>query len=116
MNNYVPVFHYGIIPAGSYKGQNEDIPALYFGDSLIAYRDAIPDSLAYEIIKLLYENWDEFEVAHPASKYYTWENTTLVGSVPYHAGVIKYYKEKGIWGKKEDERQKRLLKELEQPK
>ena len=76
-----------------------------------------PDSLAYEIINLIYgPTRNEWLAIHagagqdfpPLDK--TISNHLSIG--PYHPGVIQYYKEKGLWTAEDDAVNAKLLKEL----
>lgn len=83
-----------VIPAGSYKGQDKDVPAVVSAGELIVNKD-VPDVIAYTIIKIICENIDELKKANPANKQFEpadgWKNVAL----PLHPGAEKYYKEAG---------------------
>lgn len=55
------------------------------------------EQLAYDITKMLFENFDEFAAVHKSIKEeFTLEFATSQGQLaPYHPGAIKYYKEVG---------------------
>lgn len=72
--------------------------------------DKLKDDVAYEIVKVLWEHYEELGVIHPRLKNCTpnrFAVTTAV--VPYHSGAIKLYKEKGVWTKKLEDHQQKLL-------
>jgi TRAP-type uncharacterized transport system substrate-binding protein len=51
----------------------------------------------YEIVKAVFENFDEFKKLHPAFANLKKEEMVKDGlSAPLHAGAIKYYKEAGL--------------------
>ena len=56
----------GVIPAGTYPGQDEDIPTLAITNILVTHSD-VSDELAYEMTKLLFENLDHMKSAHAAA-------------------------------------------------
>jgi TRAP-type uncharacterized transport system substrate-binding protein len=69
------------------------------------------DEIAYEMLRVLAENYKEAQPLHPAIK--EWEPKLMVMkniTVPYHDGAIKFYKEKGLWSAEMDTVQARLLK------
>ena len=91
-----PYYTYGIIPAGTYKGQTEDYfsptqKAVFFADQ------SMPDEMAYQIVKAIYDHTDELAAIHPAGAEWNLENALKGIEIPVHDGAIKYYKEKGIW-------------------
>ncbi|MBC7331237.1 MAG: TAXI family TRAP transporter solute-binding subunit [Synergistetes bacterium] len=83
-----------VIPAGTYKGQNEDVPAVATAGELLVNAN-VPEDVVYTITKILCENIEEVYAAHPANKTFDpktgWKNI----AVPLHPGAEKYYKEKG---------------------
>jgi len=69
------------------------------------------DEIAYEMLRVLAENYKEAQPLHPAIK--EWEPKLMVMkniTVPYHDAAIKFYKEKGLWSAEMDTVQARLLK------
>ena len=83
------------MPAGTYKGMDQDANMIGFVAYIIANAD-LPDSYVYELVKAIYENFDEFAGFHPGLKEYSPEKVGLV-NIPHHPGAIKYYKEVGTW-------------------
>lgn len=70
----------------------------------------LSDDVAYHITKSLWDNHKELAPIHPRLKFWMpkrFASTRAV--VPYHPGSITFYKEQGVWTKKLDEHQKRLL-------
>lgn len=83
------------IPAGTYKGQNEAVPTLSVQAILVANKD-MPDELAYELTKTLYENTDAIAKAHKKGEEIKLQNATDGVTIPFHPGAEKYLREKGI--------------------
>ena len=83
-----------IIPKGTYKGQDVDIPTVVSAGELIINKD-VPDNVAYTVIKIICENRDELYAINPANKNFKpetgWKNVAL----PLHPGAEKYYKDAG---------------------
>ncbi|MFH1169699.1 MAG: TAXI family TRAP transporter solute-binding subunit, partial [Chloroflexota bacterium] len=81
----------------------------------IAYA-SMDDNLAYWLVKTKTENYDKFKDKHVYSATFTLENAVKVdrASLPFHPGAIKYYKEVGVWGAKEDAWQAKKLAEEQQ--
>ncbi|MCY1309715.1 TRAP transporter solute receptor, TAXI family [compost metagenome] len=56
----------------------------------------VPDVAVYELVKAVFENFDEFKKLHPAFVGLDPKNMIKDGlSAPLHPGAVKYYKEKG---------------------
>ncbi|MCS7280614.1 MAG: TAXI family TRAP transporter solute-binding subunit [Desulfobacterota bacterium] len=86
---------------------------LWVYDIYLATTAELPDSVAYTIVKALYENYKEFELVHKLLK--DWDQDVFVSKdivIPYHPGVVKYFKEKGLWTKEMEEIQSRLIAQL----
>ena len=96
------------IPAGTFKGQDKDAECLAFTTQWIVQRD-LPESFVYELFKMIFERFDEFEAFHKAAKEYSIDNSTKALNIPLHSGVIKYLKEKGKWTSELEAKQKALL-------
>ncbi|MEJ2659370.1 MAG: TAXI family TRAP transporter solute-binding subunit [Desulfobacteraceae bacterium] len=83
------------IPAGTYKGQEADVPTVVSAGELIINND-VPEIVAYNIIKIICENTAELYKINPANKNYKpetgWKNVAL----PLHPAAEKYYKEAGL--------------------
>lgn len=84
------------MPAGAFKGQDEDVSMVGFKTSLFASEDMSED-LAYLVTKTLCENADKLHSAHKGMKSFdpskAWEKQFT--GLPLHPGAEKYYKEKG---------------------
>lgn len=94
VNAKYPYMQHGIIPAGTYENQPEDINTFVFWNFAIVDKD-LPDDLVYNIVKAVFENKAEFEAAHSAGKDMAPEQI-LNSPIPLHPGAIKYYEEIGI--------------------
>lgn len=112
-----PMFHKDVVPKGLYQGlPKEDVPVM--GALSYEWVDAdLPDNVVYAIVKAVYDHIDEFQgLAGPTGKQYTLKNAVFNPLVPFHAGVIKYFKEKGVWTPALEKRQQELLAEMKQSK
>jgi hypothetical protein len=50
----------------------------------------------YQVVKAVFDNFDEFKKLHPALANLKPENMVSDGnSAPLHEGAVRYYKEKG---------------------
>ena len=88
---YVPA----IIPAGTYSGQDEDVPTAAIGNVLVSH-EGVSEETAYQMTKLLFENLDRMRAAHSAAESID-INAAIKGlPIPLHPGAERYYREQGI--------------------
>ena len=80
------------IPAGTYAGFDEDVPAVSVMAMLVA-NDKVDDKLGYEITKALFKNLDRLHAAHSAAKAILKEKALEGMSLPVNAGAEKFFKE-----------------------
>ncbi|WP_316174159.1 MULTISPECIES: TAXI family TRAP transporter solute-binding subunit [unclassified Bradyrhizobium] len=90
-----PPFVATVIPAGTYKGQDKDVPTAAVINYLVT-NATVSDDLAYQMTKLIYESLPELANAHAAGKEIKLESAVQGSPVPLHPGAIRYYKEKGL--------------------
>ena len=56
----------------------------------------VPAETVYQVVKAVFDNFEEFKKLHPALANLKPENMVKDGlSAPLHDGAVKYYKEKG---------------------
>lgn len=79
----------------TYKGQTAAVETLAVMAVWTAH-DAVPENVAYEVTKALYENTAIMGQVHAQGKNIALATATAVGKVPLHPGALKYFKEKGI--------------------
>jgi TRAP transporter TAXI family solute receptor len=90
-----PFFTKAVVPKGSYKGVDQDVPTVAVMAILVAGSE-MEEGMAYQITKAIFDNLKDIERAHAKGKELTLE-TALVGmSIPLHPGAEKFFKEKGI--------------------
>jgi len=83
------------LPANTYKGQTAAVPTLAVMAVWTAH-DAVPEGVAYEVTKALYENTAIMGQVHAQGKNISLTTATAVGTAPLHPGSVRYFKEKGI--------------------
>lgn len=83
------------IPAGTYKGQDSPVPTLSVQAMLVANKD-MPEEVAYQITKLMYENTDAIARAHNKGSEIKAENARDGVTIPLHPGAERYFKEIGL--------------------
>jgi TRAP transporter TAXI family solute receptor len=88
---YVPA----VIPAGTYAGQDADVPTAAVGNILVT-SEAVSEETAYQMTRLLFENLDRMQAAHAAAGGITIEGALNGLSIPLHPGAERYYREVGL--------------------
>lgn len=83
------------IPAGTYAGQDADVPTVAVVNFLITHSE-VSDETAYQMTKQLFESLPEMQAAHNAAKQIKLEDALTGMPVPLHPGAERYYKEKGL--------------------
>ena len=78
------------IPAGTYDGQEEDVPSAAVGNFLITHSD-VPDETVCAMTMLLFENLDRLTAAHAAAADIDPANAQAGMPVPLHPGAEDYY-------------------------
>ena len=83
------------IPGGLYAGNPNPTPT-YGVLATFVTSAKVADATVYELVKAVFENFDEFKKLHPAFANLDPKDMVKNGnSAPLHPGAIKYYKEKG---------------------
>ena len=87
--------HGATIPAGTYGGQEADVPTAAVVNFLVTHSE-VSDDLAYAMTKALWENLGELEAAHAAAKAIKPDQALAGMPVPLHPGAERYYREQGM--------------------
>ncbi|WP_296272339.1 TAXI family TRAP transporter solute-binding subunit [Pseudomonas sp. UBA6323] len=85
----------GIIPAGTYQGQANDVTTATITNVLVS-QTSVSDDMAYQMTRLLFENLDRLADAHPAAKAIRLERAINGLPIPLHPGAERYYREVGV--------------------
>ena len=85
----------GIIPAATYEGQTSDVPTATITNILVS-QTSVPDELAYQMTRLLFENLDRLADAHPAARDIRLERAISGLPIPLHPGAERFYREAGV--------------------
>lgn len=89
-----PYYSLHTIPAGTYKGTDEDIHTLKIYTEYFINND-VPEEVAYQFVKLALENVDSYRDAHVVCAEINPETAVQV-SGPLHPGAERYYREIGV--------------------
>lgn len=84
------------IPGGMYKGNAEAVTT--FGvKATVVTTDKLPDDIAYEMVKGVFDNLDSFKTLHFVFSSLDKETMVRAGIIAsLHPGALKYYTEKGL--------------------
>ena len=84
------------IPGGMYRGTDSDTQTFGVGATFVT-SSKVPEDVIYNVVKAVFENFDQFKKLHPAFKNLKKEEMIKDGlSAPLHRGAVKYYKEAGL--------------------
>lgn len=96
VKKYGPLYVKDVIPAKAYPGQDTPNQIATVWNVLVA--DAkLPDQLAYDIVKTIFEHKDDLIRVHAEAKSFEYKfQTNGAAVIPYHPGAKKYFAEKGV--------------------
>jgi uncharacterized protein len=83
------------IPAGIYTVQDTDQASVAMWNFAVVHAD-MPESLAYEITKLVMENNDRMLQIHAAAAATLPENYVNNSFLPFHPGAVRWFEENGF--------------------
>ena len=83
------------IPAGTYKGQDDDVMTVTVKATMIISADASEEQ-AYAVTAAIFDNIDAITAEHAKGAELSIENATSGMTAPFHAGAAKYFKERGV--------------------
>ncbi len=90
-----PYYAKATIPGGMYPG-NPDPTETYGVLATVVASSKTPADTVYQVVKAVFDNFDDFKKLHPALANLKPENMVKDGlSAPLHEGALRYYKEKG---------------------
>ncbi len=91
-----PWYAAGVIPAGTYAGQDEDVPTSAVKLTLFITAD-VDEETVYQMTKVFWENWDMLTDTHAAlAKADPKEACNDIAGVAIHDGAARYYREIGL--------------------
>lgn len=84
------------IPGGMYRGNDNDVQTFGVGATFVSSTNT-PGDTVYQVVKAVFENFEDFRKLHPAFADLKKEQMIKDGlSAPLHDGAMKYYKEAGL--------------------
>jgi TRAP-type uncharacterized transport system substrate-binding protein len=65
--------------------------------NLIIARADMPDQVAYNVVKTIFDKRDELILVHKEAQNFDFKHQKAANSpVPFHPGAMKYFAEKGV--------------------
>ena len=90
-----PYYAKAVIPAGLYPN-NPEATTTFGVLATVVSSSKVPTETVYQVVKAVFDNFEEFKKLHPALANLKPEDMIKDGlSAPLHDGAVKYYKEKG---------------------
>ena len=89
-----PAYQSAMIPPNTYDGQPEAVPTVAITNILVTRAD-LPDDVAYQMTKLLFENLSTLGNAHSAAKDISLDKAAKNLPIDLHPGAKRFYEEKG---------------------
>ena len=90
-----PAYQAGVIPAGTYEGQKDDVPTVAITNILVTH-DKVSDEVAYQMTKLMFDNLTALGNSHSAAKDIKLETATENLPIPLQPGAERFYREAGV--------------------
>ncbi len=84
-----------VIPKAAYSTQDD--VAVVGVANLLVVSENMPETLAYDITRLLFEKQSELAAIHPQARDLSLATAVTGSPVPFHPGAIKYYRERKAW-------------------
>ena len=89
-------YAYSTIPGGMYEGNPDDVTTFGVKATFVT-STALPDDVAYEVVKAVFENFNDFKRLHPAFGVLQQDQMIVDAlSAPLHDGAARYYSEAGL--------------------
>lgn len=84
------------VPPGAYPGVENPVPVVGVANVLVVNR-SMPDALARDVTRLLFEKHDELAAIHPEARSLSLQTATKGSPAGFHPGAVALYREKGVW-------------------
>ncbi len=91
-----PFYFPATIPAGMYRGTDEDVQTFGVGATFVSSAN-VEDDVVYTLVASVFDNIDDFRSLHPAFANLDPEIMATQGmSAPMHPGAERYFREQGL--------------------
>ncbi len=110
MADFNPGTYMMSLKKGTAVGIMDDVP-VQTEDICVVASAQLPEEVVHAVLRVLWDNNDELTKVTPRMR--SWIRDRMASkeaSIPYHAGAIKFFREKGIWSKELEAHQRQLEK------
>lgn len=90
-----PVYQPGVIPAGTYEGQDTPVATATIQNFLVTH-DRVPEDMIHRMTKAMFEHLDQLVASHVSAKDIRRDEAIRSRPVPLHPGAAAYYKDVGL--------------------
>lgn len=90
------LYHRADIPAGAYPGLDHPVATVGTTTLLVVDR-GMPEQLAYDITRALFDHRSELVAVHPEAENLTLRSAAAGAPIEYHPGAVRAYRELGAW-------------------
>ena len=92
-----PFFARAAVPAGTYRGQEEEFLGLNVGSMHLIAFDSADEEQIYQVTRTLWEQRERVVEKHAAGRAIQAGNIVRDTGTPFHPGAERFYREIGIW-------------------
>jgi uncharacterized protein len=90
------LYLHGNVPQSTYPGLDSDIGVVSVPNLLVVH-EGMGEELVYNITRTLFDHQSDLIAIHPEAKKLSLQTAIEASPAPFHAGAIRYYKEKNVW-------------------
>lgn len=90
------LYHRADIPAGAYPGLDHPVATVGTTTLLVVDR-GMPEQLAYDITRALFDHRSDLVAIHPEAENLTMQSAAAGAPISYHPGAERAYREAGAW-------------------
>ena len=90
-----PYWTAGVIKAGTYRGQNADVPT-FNSPAMLITSDDLDADMVYAVAKAIMEHTPELTAVHPQGAEWDLADAVEGVAIPFHPGAARFLKEKDV--------------------
>ena len=90
------VYHEIVVPQSAYPDLEADVRVVGVSN-ILAVHESMPDDLAYDITRILFERQAELAAIHAEAEHLVLDTAVVGSPTAFHAGAIRYYQEQNVW-------------------
>ena len=90
------IYNEDLIPKATYSKLESDVKTISV-PVIFVTGEGMDEKLVYNITKVIFEKKADLVAVHKEARKLELKSAISLAEIPFHAGAIKYYKEKGVW-------------------